>query len=133
MILCERNFKLLDEIAKSLSSRDIELIFVDDEQMKELNLKHRNIDKITDVLSFPLENVPNAILGSIVINEDEAQRMATKLNHSLEDEYALLFIHALLHLLGFDHETDGGQMRQKEAELISKFKLPTSLIVRSGG
>ncbi len=131
MLLCDRTFELLNKIASTLSPKDIELIFVGDEAMRELNLKHRKVDKSTDVLSFPLADVPNSILGSVVINEDEALRMAKKLGHSLEEEVAILFLHATLHLLGFDHEKDEGEMRAKEEELMLKFNLPKSLILRT--
>lgn len=132
MILCEENCQFLHHIAKALSSKDVELIFVEDEEMKELNLKYRNKNKSTDVLSFPLQAVDDALpLGSIVINKALAQEKAKEFHHSLKDEISLLFIHAMLHLLGFDHEKDKGQMREKEEELIRLFKLPQSLIVRT--
>ena len=132
MILCEEECEFLQNIANFLSPKDVELIFVEDEEMKELNLKHRGKNKSTDVLSFPLEAVNSALpLGSIVINKTLAQEKAKELHHSLDEEIALLFIHAMLHLLGFDHEVDKGEMRQKEEELILIFKLPQSLIVRN--
>ena len=131
MVFCDREIKILEDIAKSLSEKDLELVFVNDDEMRALNLKHRNIDKSTDVLSFHLEDVPNAILGSIVINEDDALRMSKKLGHSFEEELSILFIHGILHLLGFDHECDNGEMRNKEIELIDKFNLPKSLILRA--
>ncbi|MBS4241406.1 rRNA maturation RNase YbeY [Campylobacter vulpis] len=132
MILCEEDCKFLDNIAKTLSPKDVELIFVEDEEMRELNLKYRNKNKSTDVLSFPLQAVNKTLpLGSIVINKALAQKKAKEFQHSLEDEISLLFIHAMLHLLGFDHEKDKGEMREKEEELIRFFKLPQSLIVRT--
>jgi len=72
-------------------------------------------------------------LGSIVISENFVQQKAQELKHTQENELTLLFIHGLLHLLGFDHETDSGQMREEEARLIQEFNLPTSLIVRTQG
>lgn len=100
--------------------------------MQEINLKQRKQDKTTDVLSFPLENIhENLPLGSIVINVDLAKQKAKDLGHTYEEELSLLFIHAMLHLLGFDHERDNGQMREKEKELIEYFKLPKSLIIRT--
>ncbi|MDR2790481.1 MAG: rRNA maturation RNase YbeY [Campylobacteraceae bacterium] len=122
---------LLEKIALSLSKKDIECIFTNSENMRELNLKERGKDEITDVLSFPLEDLPFAPLGSIVINLELAGSTAKELNHSLSDECALLFIHGLLHILGFDHECDKGEMRAKEEELIKKFALPKSLICRT--
>ncbi len=122
----------LEEILKEVTSKDIELIVVKNEEIQVLNKEHRNIDKATDVLSFPLEfDMPNMPLGSIVISVDFVDEKAKEYNHSFEDELKLLFIHGLLHLIGFDHEVDNGEHRQKEEELIKKFNLPNSLIVRN--
>ncbi|RXJ87371.1 rRNA maturation RNase YbeY [Arcobacter sp. CECT 8985] len=123
---------LLEEISNSLTTKDIELIITDNEQIKELNKQHRNIDKATDVLSFPLEfDMPQMPLGSIVISKNFVEDKATEYNHSIQNEFTLLFIHGLLHLLGYDHEIDEGQHRQKEEELITKYNLPDSLIIRN--
>ncbi len=122
---------VLNEIYEYLTDKDIELILTTDEEIRKLNKLYRNIDKPTDVLSFPLENLPGMPLGSIVISIDTAKEAAEKFEHSLNDEIKLLFIHALLHLLGYDHETDNGEMRQKEKEIIEKFNLPKSLIIRN--
>lgn len=109
----------------------IELVLVSDETMREINKDLRNCDYATDVLSFPLEAIPHTPLGSVVINAPLAQENALKLGHRLEDEIALLFIHGVLHLLGYDHEKDKGEQRQKESELIKAFDLPLSLIERT--
>lgn len=122
----------LQTIANDLTSKDFELIITDNSEIQELNKSHRNIDKATDVLSFPMEfDFPNMPLGSIVISIDYVNDKATEYSHSKEDELTLLFIHGLLHLLGFDHEIDSGEHRLKEEELIKKYKLPDSLIVRN--
>lgn len=133
MLLCDDDgYEFLEKIANHLSDKDVELIFVNDETMKNINKEQRNIDKTTDVLSFPLENIAlNLPLGSIVINLNMAEKMALKYNHTLKDELSLLFIHAMLHLLGYDHEIDNGEQRTKEEELIKYFNLPTSLILRN--
>lgn len=132
MIICEEECKFLELIATKLSLKDVELVFVDDEEMRVLNLSQRGKDKSTDVLSFPLVDVGGTVpLGSIVINKTMAMLKAKELGHSFEDELALLFIHAMLHLLGFDHEKDAGEMREREKELIEFFKLPQSLIIRT--
>lgn len=125
------NTQILQKIASTLSDKSIELTFVTDDTMHKINLENRDIDKSTDVLSFPIEPFPNAPLGEIVINLDRAFSDSKSLGHSLEEEVALLFIHGVLHLLGFDHEVDDGQMRDEERRLIEEFKLPKSLIVRS--
>ena len=132
MILCEEKYReILDEICAFLTPGDIELSFVNSEEMREINLKERGFDKTTDVLSFPLELVLHAPIGCIVINTDLVAQKSAQLGHTNDDEIALLFIHGLLHVLGFDHEKDGGQMREKEVQIITKFKLPKSLIVRT--
>lgn len=125
------NFPLLEQIAETLTTQEIELILTDNDEIAEINKEFRNIDKPTDVLSFPSDPFPGAPLGSIVISVDKVQSVANDLGHREDDEIALLFIHGILHLLGFDHEVDNGEMRQKEVELIEKFALPKSLIVRT--
>lgn len=125
------DFALLEQIADSLSAQEIELILTGNDEIAEINREFRNIDKATDVLSFPSDPFPGAPLGSIVISVDKVESVAQALGHTENDEMALLFIHGLLHLIGFDHEIDRGEMRQKEVELINKFNLPKSLIVRT--
>ena len=88
------------------------------------NLKNKN---------FNGENFAPALLGSVVINLDLVELKAAQLGHGADDETALLFTHGLLHVLGYDHESDSGQMRAKECKIIEKFRLPKSLIVRTEG
>ncbi|BBG66043.1 metal-dependent hydrolase YbeY [Hydrogenimonas sp.] len=125
------NKNLLETVAAELTDRDIELILTDNATIREMNRINRGVDAPTDVLSFPLEKVPFAPLGEIVISVEYAKEKASQYENSLDDEIALLFIHGLLHLLGYDHENDEGQMREKEEELIRRFGLPESLIVRN--
>ena len=128
----EIDISSLETIANSLTSKDIELIFVRNNEIQKLNKEHRNINKATDVLSFPLEfDMLNMPLGSIVISVDFVDEKAKEYNHSFKDELKLLFIHGLLHILGFDHEVDVGEHREKEEELIKKYNLPNSLIIRN--
>lgn len=127
------NFVLLEKIADFLTTQEIELILTNNDEIAEINREFRNIDKATDVLSFPSDPFPGAPIGSMVISVDKVASVAHELGHSENDEIALLFIHGLLHLKGFDHEIDNGEMRQKEVELIEKFNLPKSLIVRTLG
>lgn len=135
MVICEEKYpKILDEISQFLSQKNVELIFTNSEKIREINKKFRGKDKPTDVLSFPLIDVPHSdFLGSIVINLDLVDKVSKDLKHSFDDEISLLFIHGLLHLLGFDHEIDNGEMRKKESEIIEKFSLPESLIIRNNG
>ena len=129
----EIEISILENITKALTNKDIELIVVKNDEIQELNKEYRNIDKPTDVLSFPMDleisNMP--LLGSIVISTYFVEEKAKEYNHSFNEEFTLLFIHGLLHLLGFDHEIDNGEHRIKEEELIKKFNLPDSLIVRN--
>lgn len=94
------------------------------ENSNDENLKNENFDG---------GNFAPMLLGSVVINLDLVELKAAQLGHGMDDETALLFTHGLLHVLGFDHESDDGQMRAKECEIIEKFRLPKSLIVRTEG
>lgn len=127
----------LEKIAQTLSTKEVELIITDDKTMQSLNAEHRGKDTTTDVLSFPMDapfteqSIFGMPLGSIIIAESFVKEKAALLKHSTQDELSLLFIHGMLHLLGFDHESDDGEMRQREKELIEAFDLPNSLIVRT--
>ena len=108
------NLDFLNGIAQTATNKEIELIITTDTHMREINNEHRNIDKSTDVLSFPYEDMPMAPLGSIVISEEHVKAKALEFSHTQDDELTLLFIHGLLHLLGYNHEIDSGEMREKE-------------------
>ena len=131
------DLEALEKIAESLSTNDVELIITDDATMRELNAEYREKDSITDVLSFPMDapfteqSVFDMPLGSIVIAESFVKSKAKEHGHTVQDELSLLFIHGMLHLLGYDHETDEGEMRAREKEIIEAFDLPKSLIVRT--
>ena len=127
----------LEKIAETLSSKEVELIITDDETMQALNTEHRGKEVTTDVLSFPIEapfteqSIFGMPLGSIVIAASFVKDKAKTFGHTEQDELSLLFIHGILHLLGFDHERDKGEMRLREKELIEAFDLPKNLIVRT--
>ena len=127
------NFEMLETIASSLTPLEIELILTDNAEIAQINREFRNIDKPTDVLSFPNDPFPGAPLGTIIISVDKVADVAKELGHSENDELALLFIHGILHLLGMDHEVDQGEMRTQEELIVRKFTLPLSLIVRTQG
>ncbi|MFA6759735.1 MAG: rRNA maturation RNase YbeY [Sulfuricurvum sp.] len=127
----EVDLRLCTKIASKFTKKDIELLLVDASSIQNINLTYRNIDKPTDVLSFPIKQSKNTPLGSIVICSDLVEQKSSELSHSNSEEFTLLFIHGLLHLLGYDHEVDRGEMRQKEQSIIKEFGLPKSLIVRS--
>jgi len=115
---------------------EVEVTFVDDDEIRKLNARHRGIDAPTDVLSFPLgENGKFDVhpdtgvkqLGSIVINVKRAEEQATKLDHSFQREMGYLTAHSMLHLLGYDHEEGGIEqlrMREKEEQIMSMLGLP---------
>ncbi|MCX6051411.1 MAG: rRNA maturation RNase YbeY [Campylobacterales bacterium] len=125
------NELFLNTIADKFTDKEIELIITSSQEMRDINKEHRGIDKDTDVLSFPYVAMPMAPLGSIVISSWHVENKAKEFSHTNDDELALLFIHGLLHLLGYDHEVDSGEMREKEASLIKEFHLPKSLIIRT--
>ncbi|GHV06819.1 endoribonuclease YbeY [Campylobacterota bacterium] len=120
----------LERIAASLSEREIELILVGDEEICELNRDYRNLNEPTDVLSFPIDDFAHAPLGSIVISVETAARQAAQFGHTAAEEIAVLFLHGVLHLLGYDHETDSGEMAAQEALRRVEFGLSTALTER---
>nr|WP_285818262.1 rRNA maturation RNase YbeY [Helicobacter bilis] len=138
----KKDLKIQESIYKYIESLDkqnlyTELIFVDSESMQELNKQYMAKDYPTDVLSFPLEiqdiessDMPQC-LGSIIINIYKVCDKATLYKHNPYAEFSLLFIHAFLHLLGFDHECDNGEQRILEQTIIESLGLPDSLIVRA--
>ena len=116
-------------------SAEISVTFVDDETIHDLNKKHRNIDKSTDVLSFPMgENgeydvnldTGAKVLGDIIISIEHAYDQAEKYGHTLQREIGFLTVHSLLHLLGYDHENGGLEavkMREKEEAVLTRVGL----------
>ncbi|HEX4900462.1 MAG TPA: rRNA maturation RNase YbeY [Pyrinomonadaceae bacterium] len=105
---------------------DATIAFVSDRQIKELNRRFRGIAKATDVLSFPAgeeTTAPNANLGDIAISLERAADQAKENKLTLDDEIAQLILHGLLHLCGYDHETDNGEMNRLERKLRAKLKI----------
>jgi probable rRNA maturation factor len=102
---------------------EVSIAFVDDDAMTDLNKKFRRKTRTTDVLTFPADdsyNEPSATgrpLGDIVISVDQARRQAADEKHSLATEVRYLVLHGLLHSLGYDHETDAGEMNALEIEV----------------
>lgn len=132
----QTNFKLpqkiIEEITQSLTDKEIDLIICNDNTMRDLNDEYRGINRATDVLSFPLvSELPMMPLGAIVISSDYAKLKAKEFGHTAQEESILLFVHGLLHILGYDHEVDSGEMRAQEEEIIKRYNLPSSLIVRA--
>ena len=120
--------------AEGIDEGEVDLTFVNNERIHELNLEYRGIDRPTDVLSFAMnetgedepeiiytaaedeeqEEVPY-VLGDIIISVTRAQEQALEYGHSLERELGFLFVHGFLHLLGYDHQDS-----DSEAEMMSK-------------
>ena len=108
--------------------RSVSVAIVSDRQVRILNRRYRDCDYATDVLSFPASG---PFLGDIVIARGVARRQAIQAGHSERDEVRVLALHGLLHLLGYDHETDEGRMARVERRLRRKGGLRTGLIERS--
>lgn len=99
--------------------------FIGDQKMRELNRSYRNIDRTTDVLSFPQGEGPDyTLLGDIIISLDTAGRHSASYGNTLHEEVKKLIVHGILHLLGHDHKKkkETEIMRKKEAELLSGVK-----------
>ncbi len=111
--------------------------FVDEEEIHLLNREHRGVDKVTDVLSFPqfenlqalkdelIKNQEEVCIGDIVICTEQALLQADDFGHSPEREIVYLFVHSMLHLLGYDHmeDEDKSIMREKEENIMKKLGL----------
>ncbi len=124
----------LDSFMESLVSATLEVdsqtftvAFVTDRRMKQLNEMFRGKNTTTDVLSFPHEpdefDPDKDNLGDIVISAEQAQKQATENGLTLEGEIKQLILHGLLHLCGYDHETDNGEMNARELELRELLKI----------
>ena len=100
---------------------ELSVVFVDDEEMRKLNSDYRNINRTTDVLSFPQDGPDDSILGDVIISIDTAVRRSKLQNLRIEREIHRLMIHGILHLLGYDHKkkNDAKVMREKELEILS--------------
>jgi probable rRNA maturation factor len=124
----QRKQKIVLQPLKELAARMLEVIgnkeasatiaFVSDKTIRNLNHQFRGVDRSTDVLSFPAEEDDN--LGDIAISVDTAAAQCVENGLTLDDEIAQLMLHGLLHLSGYDHETDNGEMNRLELKLRKK-------------
>ena len=119
----------------------VTVLLTTDREIRRLNRQFRGKNKATDVLSFPTAKPPSIskartvapiVLGDIAISAHTARRQAATLGHGLAVEIKVLMLHGLLHLAGYDHETDDGKMARMEERLRAKLRLPHGLIERSG-
>jgi probable rRNA maturation factor len=136
--------KLESEVSKG---SPFDCLITGDAELRRLNREFRGKDEPTDVLSFPLQGgppkprrsrvvntgygyPPRVRLGDLAISLTRARRQAREFGHSTELELRILMLHGVLHLLGLDHETDGGQMARAEKRWRARLALPTGLIER---
>jgi probable rRNA maturation factor len=127
---------------------EVAIALVNDSTMRRLNRRHRGIDRVTDVLSFPhggddlgfgtrgriqprVQTRGLVFLGDIAIATGVARRQAREHGHSIAVEIRILALHGLLHLLGYDHDVDRGEMRRLEERLRAQAGLPAGVIARA--
>ncbi|BDV03586.1 MAG: endoribonuclease YbeY [Candidatus Hepatoplasma scabrum] len=123
-------YQLLKEVTKELNLKDkfvVSLNLLESEEIKDLNKKYRNLNKTTDVLSFPQnESFDNIYdLGDIFINGELLLEQAKSINSDQDTEFCFLFMHGLLHLIGYDHLNieDEKKMINRQKELFKKLKI----------
>ena len=108
------------------------VLLTTDRNIRRLNRQFRGKDKATDVLSFPApEAVAREVAGDLAVSVPTALRQAREQGHTLAIEIKVLILHGLLHLAGFDHESDDGQMARREKLLRARLRLPQGLIERA--
>ncbi|WP_028992490.1 rRNA maturation RNase YbeY [Thermoanaerobacter thermocopriae] len=138
--LIEKVIKTVLEVEEVIDNVEVSVSFVDNEEMRKLNKYYRGIDKPTDVLSFPLAEFEETYdkiekidqeseevqpIGDIVISLEKALEQSMEYGHSFEREVAYLTAHSMLHLLGYDHQTEEERkiMRQKEKEIMARLNI----------
>ncbi len=115
----------------------VNVLITSSSAMRSLNLRFRGKNKATDVLSFPSEpsivhdQRRTSLAGEVAISADIARQNAVQLGHSPALEVKVLILHGILHLAGFDHERDNGEMARKEAKLRRTLRLPLGLTERA--
>jgi probable rRNA maturation factor len=109
----------------------VTVLLTTDRKIRQLNRDFRDKDKATDVLSFPAEPGPEKLAGDLAISVPTARKQAVAQGHALSIEIKVLMLHGLLHLAGYDHETDTGQMARRERVLRARLGLPIGLIERA--
>lgn len=111
---------------------EVSLSVVEPEEIQSINCQFRGIDKVTDVLSFPqfddlntIENQEEVCLGDVVICQAVAQQQAEEYGHSYDREFVYLFVHSMLHLLGYDHmePEEKAEMRAREEDVMAEVDL----------
>ncbi len=108
---------------------EVNICIASNRELQELNRRFRKKNKPTDVLSFP--SATPKLAGDIAISGEIAAANAADMGHATQTELKVLILHGVLHLAGYDHETDNGEMRTRETSLRRKFGLPVGLIERA--
>ncbi len=132
---------------KLVIDNEVSVILIDNDEIREINLKQRGIDKITDVLSFPMLHYPQdkvfkdvylnyefdqsdlyderLVIGDVALSLEKAKEQSEEFGHSFIRECAYLTVHSILHLLGYDHmeEVPKNIMRKREEEILNNFKI----------
>ncbi len=124
----ERIYQLFSEIAQKTAELEgydqgeLSFALVDNQKIRDLNQRYRQVDCLTDVLSFSMDE---EVWGDIIISVEMAIKQAAEYGHSLERELSYLAIHGILHLLGYDHQSPGEkeEMRKKEERVLSELNL----------
>ena len=113
-----RSFLQEVTVAAGAGGGEVTVVFAGDQEVRSLNRDYRGTDRVTDILSFP-DTTPGCTRGpgDMIIAVGKARRQAAKRHHALETELRYLLIHGFLHLMGFDHETDDGEMEAEERRL----------------
>ena len=112
-------------------SGEVNVLITTSREIRALNRRYRGKDKPTDVLSFPpLPTVAHDFAGDVAISADIAVQNSRNFGHPAKDEIKILMLHGMIHLAGYDHETDNGEMKRKENRLRRALGLPDSLIAR---
>lgn len=110
---------------------EVTVLITGNREIQKLNREFRMKNKPTDVISFPSD--AKGLSGDIAISADIAQANGRELGHGTLAELKILILHGMLHLAGFDHEVDNGEMARKEAKLRQQLHLPVGLIERTNG
>ncbi len=145
--LIEKTIELSMKAEKLAKAYEVSVLIVDDEEIRAINKEHRNIDKSTDVLSFPMAEFENGelisdegdydlefeelMLGDIIISAETAKRQADEYGHSFEREIAFLTAHSCFHLLGYDHmeEEEEKLMIGKQESILQQMGLTRNDII----
>ena len=117
-------------IAKDIAAgREFAIVVGSDAATRAANRRFRGVSRATDVLSFP--DGEGGRLGDLLLSALRAERQAARFGHGIEDELKILALHGLLHLMGYDHESDAGEMHRAEKRLRRKYALPSGLLERA--